>query len=254
MRRAFYSTIFVLGCVLASYVNAAESLPFQGRITQDGINVRTDSTVGAEVICTVSKGDSVTVVSESYDWCKVRLPRSAPSYVRKDLVAVIDDKTAKVDADNVNVRLSPAESSAIVGRVSRNEVVGIIAESGNWYRIQPVSNSFGWVHKKFVRRLSAEEASSEQSKEAQEARKIREVISTPQETLITVEGEVRPKTVKTIATHKLICEDRKVYLLLADTETLNALNRRRAKITGKILDPESPGPPIIEVVSVEALD
>ncbi|HNW39700.1 MAG TPA: SH3 domain-containing protein, partial [Candidatus Omnitrophota bacterium] len=58
---------------------------FTGQINADGINVRVDSTVGAQVICTLAKGELVEVSGGVYDWYKIRLPKEAPAYIRKDL-------------------------------------------------------------------------------------------------------------------------------------------------------------------------
>ncbi|MCM8780347.1 MAG: SH3 domain-containing protein [Candidatus Omnitrophica bacterium] len=91
---------------------ATEDSVFKGRISADNINVRTDSTVNAESICRINRGEIVEVIMELYDWYKIKLPKNAPSFIRKDMVSLIDDKTAKVIKTKVNVRLHPSESSA----------------------------------------------------------------------------------------------------------------------------------------------
>lgn len=128
---------------------------FSGRITSDGINLRCDSRVSAEVIATLKRGDKVGVVSGSYDWYKIRLPKDSPSYVRKDMLECIreDCLSAKVIKQKVNIRLKPRESSAIIGRADKDEVLNVIRKQGDWYEIEPVHESYGWVHKKFVERI-----------------------------------------------------------------------------------------------------
>ncbi len=127
---------------------------FPGEINADDINVRVDSTITAEIISKVSKNDKVTVVSEGYDWYKIKLPKNSPAFVKKDLLVNIDARTAKALKDKINVRLRPTESSPIVGRIDdKDETINIIENSGEWYKIAPVNNSFGWIHKKFINKV-----------------------------------------------------------------------------------------------------
>ena len=67
---------------------------FHGEINTNNINIRSDSTVISKVICVSSKGEPVEVVKESYEWYKIRLPKTAPSFIKKNLVSLIDEKTA----------------------------------------------------------------------------------------------------------------------------------------------------------------
>jgi len=123
---------------------------FLGEINANNINVRSDSTVSSKIICTVNKDQPVAVVKELYEWYKIRLPKIAPSFIKKDLVILIDNKTAKPIKDSVNIRLNPDDSSPILGKLGKNEVIVIVENMGEWYKIEPINESFGWVNKKFV--------------------------------------------------------------------------------------------------------
>jgi len=98
----------------------------------------------------VNKDQPVAVVKELYEWYKIRLPKIAPSFIKKDLVILIDNKTAKPIKDSVNIRLNPDDSSPILGKLGKNEVIVIVENMGEWYKIEPINESFGWVNKKFV--------------------------------------------------------------------------------------------------------
>lgn len=121
-------------------------------VMADDINVRSDSTTTSEIICKVNKGDNVEVVLELYDWYKIRLPKNAPAFVKKEFVVIIDDKTAKIREDSVNIRLRPDTSSPILGEVNKDEVIKILGETQGWYKIEPLNHSFGWIHKQFVKK------------------------------------------------------------------------------------------------------
>lgn len=129
---------------------AQEHLLFQGEVNTDNINIRSDSTINSEVICKVNKGDRVELIQELYDWYKIKLPKSTPAFIKKDLVIPLDDKTARVAKDRVNIRLKANESSLIIGRINQGELINILKDEQQWYRIESVNNSFGWINKKFV--------------------------------------------------------------------------------------------------------
>lgn len=246
---------------------AQESFPFKGQVNDDFVNIRSDSTTGAPVICVVKKGSRMDVVSEIYDWYKVRLPAQAPAFIKKPLVECIDStkvsepfgldsdtkafnrcQTAKVTKERVNIRLAPSESSAILGKADQNEIVRIVSETQDWYKIEPIQNSFGWVHKKFIVKAPAEE----RLKSAQIAKEEVEKA----ENVVVIEGTIKPhgKIFKQVATHKLMAQDNRVFLLKGDKKSLDALNGHKAKITGKIISNPSQKYPTVEVKILEVVD
>ena len=133
------------------YAQESTSFPFLGEIKADSINVRCDSTVSAAIICTLHKGEYVEVVSELYDWYKIMLPKTAPSFIRKDLVELVNEKTGRIARSGVNIRLQPGEASAIVGKARSGETLNILEFQKGWYKIEPVNKSAGWVNKKFLK-------------------------------------------------------------------------------------------------------
>ncbi|MFA5145198.1 MAG: SH3 domain-containing protein [Candidatus Omnitrophota bacterium] len=129
---------------------------FQGEVNADNINLRSDSSVTSEVISILNKNEKVEVVLELYEWYKIRLPKPAPCYIKKNLAECSGMspenkcKNARVLKNKVNIRLHPAESSPILGVADKNETVNVIKEKGDWYKIEPTQNSFGWINKIFI--------------------------------------------------------------------------------------------------------
>jgi uncharacterized protein YgiM (DUF1202 family) len=119
-----------------------------------------DSTVSSAVICVLNKGERVEVTLELYDWYKIRLPKAAPAYIKKNMAACLSYTTqkycesAKVIKNSVNIRLSPNESSPIIGKAVKDEIINIQQEKGGWYKIYPIINSYGWIHKKFINKVN----------------------------------------------------------------------------------------------------
>jgi len=218
-----------------------ESYLFGGEVNADNINIRSDSTITSEAICKINKGEPVDVLLQLYDWYKIKLPINAPSFINKEFITLIDDKIAKVIKDDVNIRLRPDISAPILGKVNKGEEVKVLEDRRDWSRIEPTPNTFGWIHKNFV--------SKRERNKLQLSKKAVVVDNN-----ITVEGIIKQKTFTRVATHKLITEDGKVYLLRGDKENLNSLSRRRVSISGKLVDPTKQEHPVIEVEKIEALD
>ena len=274
----------VLGALLlsVSYAAEEETFPFTGEVTAEDINLRADSTTSSEVICKMDKGAAVEILSGQYGWYKVRLPDTAPSYIRADMVSAVEAKSAnftpqeqtgarfntiKVERDRVNIRLRPNESAPIIGRVSKNEVLNFTGMENNWYRVKPVSGSYGWIHADFVRKAPLKAPAEEQGPQPAGVPAGTEQEARPEDAsaqagedkqipgLSVYEGVIKPygMVFKRPATHKLVASDKKIFLLKGDKQTLNALVNRKARVSGKPVSP-CKGLPVVEVVKIEAID
>lgn len=255
-----YNLIIILTVICISFTAVAFSAsfaPFTGEISADGINLRVDATVSAQIICVLSKGVLVEVVSEVYDWYKVRLPKEAPSYVKKRLLECIDINpvnpgacsTAKVIKERVNIRLAPSESSWILGKADKLTVVNILEDAGGWCKIVPIHQSYGWVNKKFINLSSKELETPKQEIKSTEA---------PAGSMspLIIEGTVSPygAVLWRKATHKLVTAKDEVYFLKGNRKSLNNLNYHKVRVTGKLISPLESKNPIVETEIIEALD
>lgn len=238
-------------------VGASTFTAFSGQINSDNINVMVDATVNSSIVCILSKGAVIDVVSEAYDWYKIRLPKEAPSYVRKDLVECINTDpitnpgkclSAKVIKDRVNIRQAPSESSWILGKINKLTVVNIVSDDGDWYRIQPVYQSYGWVNKKFINKNIAVLLKHEEPAIAK-----KDLVLPGQ---LIIEGTISPygMVLWRTATHKLITSDNKVYFLKGNRKSLNSLNYCKVKVTGKLINTSNTKYPIVEIDMVEVLN
>ncbi|MFH0935469.1 MAG: SH3 domain-containing protein [Candidatus Omnitrophota bacterium] len=199
----------ILILLFFSPISAEEDFPFRGVVKEDGINIRSDSTVSSKVIGSARKGQEVTVIRQAYDWYKIRFPLDTPSE----------------HADK---------------------------------------NSFAWIHKKFIERKpqSAAEAAPAE-KAAVEAGQPAAAAETagPQAAVsageISITGIVKPygKVFRRRATHKLITEDKQVFLLKADKKKLNVLNSRKVRVSGIKEEGAPKGKyPLIEVRTIEEVN
>lgn len=245
--------IALLFVALGSKICLSEPTPFIGSINSDNINLRSDSTVTSERICTLNKGDRIEVILELYNWYKIRLPYFAPLYISKSLVeCATNDKNCKklkVIKSKVNLRLKPNETSPILGQVDIDQLLDMVNEDGDWYRIQPVTNSFGWVHKKFVDRAATKDISVKPSKMDMPIEINKEEAQEKKE--ITREGVLLPKVIRTIASHKLITDEKAIFLITGDSDKLKEFNRKRVKVTAYELESTTQSLPLLEIITVE---
>jgi uncharacterized protein YgiM (DUF1202 family) len=237
-----------------SVYNKPEVKPliFQAKALEDGVNVRIDSTTSSQIICTLKKDDYVDVVSELYDWYKIRLPISAPAFIKKDLVEKVDERSAKVTGNNVNIRLHATTKAAILGKANNNEIVFISEDRGEWYKIYPTLNTFGWINKNLVTKSARPKIEATKSiLSFEKTQAIKEEKKVP----FSVEGILKTKTFTTVATHKILTKERKVYLVVAAPKVnLNPYNSKKVRISGKIISAPSEEPPLIEAEKIEALN
>ncbi|MFH0855191.1 MAG: SH3 domain-containing protein [Candidatus Omnitrophota bacterium] len=261
----FVPLILVLFCGAAC---AGEQAQFTGEINARDINLRVDATTNSAVISVLDKGERVEVVLEMYDWYKVRLPKEVVVYIKKGLAKCIKSTepenmiqaepaaprclSAKLLADRVNVRLKPDESALIVGIADKGEVVNVISEAGDWYKIEPIQNSFGWVYKKFVNKAVVVDKPPQETQMSQS----QTGVSDNPDKLSIFTGTVMPYGVVFLrkATHKLVSPDNKVFLLKGNRASLDALNYEKVKVIGKIIGSPEVKTPLVEVKIIEVMN
>lgn len=257
--------------------NDSKIPPFQGQVNADSINIRSDSTVSAELICKVNKGDYLEVVSELYNWYKVKLPVGAPSFIKNNLVKFLGSDVLEISKNRVNIRLRPNMSSPIVGKIEKGERVKYLAHRGRWLKVEPTGKSFGWIHTKFVDKITPVDRleNIEMSQAVEEDKQGVDILEPESEGLsivskprstglhpwrslerdkdsITVSGLLKRKFIRTVATHKLITDDRTVFLLRDDKERLDLFKNLRVRVIGEI--DYSFSDPLIEIIEIKLLE
>ena len=251
----FAAIIFVFAAMGRAYAGQGQSpkdeLPylFIGEVNSDDINLRSDSTTNSQIIFKLNRGENIEVLGQLYDWYKVKLPSNAPSFIKREMVSMIEGKTdeAKVIKDAVNVRLKPNISSPILGKLKQDDLIKIVGQEEDWYKIEPVKNSFGWIHKSLINKTEKKAVKQAKKEEKEEP-------ALQPNTQITVEGLLKPKIFTRVASHKIVDNKNKVHLLRGDKENLDSLSLRQVRLTGQVIDDPSQDDPIIQVEKIEALD
>jgi len=128
----------------------ARDCPAYGKVIEDNVNIRADSTTGASVLGTADYGEILRISREKYSWFKVNLPRRLSCYVASDFLRKTEGKKAVVTASSLNMRQSPSEQSAIIGKIPGGGKVTVLRKQGQWTEIQAFPYAYGWIHSKFI--------------------------------------------------------------------------------------------------------
>ena len=250
-------TILVLLAVNPVYAQQ-QAFPCVGEVTSNAINIRCDSTAAGKIICAVNEHDIINIISEAFEWYKIKLPKNAPCFIKATYVNIVEPGSfGMINADSVNLRVEPNESSCILGRINKDKVVNVIEKQGDWYKVTPPDTACGWINKKFAKVLVSPQASpgavtvtattTVEPQPAQEPAK---------DGAITVIGIVEPygKIIGRKGTHKITTEDKKTYILKGDKKMLNSCTYRKAAIRGTSQDIPGQPYPVISVEKIEVLN
>ena len=147
-----------------------------GKVTSDNVKVRESASTTAKQVSSLKNGDSVDIVDESKDasgyvWYKIYVNKNEFGYVRSDLVSkaggssssntssnssaaslpetavtAVEQKSATITTDSVNVRGGAGTSYDSVGKVTKGETVTITGEATGtdnkkWYKVTFGANS-----------------------------------------------------------------------------------------------------------------
>ena len=150
--RNFINTaiIIILLPGIQSENSLAQTFPFLAQAQFDNVNIRSGQGTGFEKVAQLNKGDEVVVVEESYSWYKVKLPKSADSFIHSQFMRILSEHFAEVTANRVNIRAGAGTDHTVLGQVDKGAHVYLIAQVGEWYKIEPAEDSYGWVTKDFL--------------------------------------------------------------------------------------------------------
>lgn len=133
-------------------LKAAPLVPGPAVVTQPSINVRGQPAINSEVIIRLKKGERLNVLEEvtlkkpktdePAKWAKVSLPTNAAVWVNASFINLAD-KT--VVPKKLNVRSGPGENYSVVARISKGTVLKDIETKGDWMKIEPPADSYGFV-------------------------------------------------------------------------------------------------------------
>jgi uncharacterized protein YgiM (DUF1202 family) len=121
-------------------------------VSQRNVNVRGKAAVNSEVITRLNRGDRVIVLEEvtvskpkqdePAKWAKIALPTNAAVWAH---ASFLDQTNNTVKASRLNLRTGPSENHAVIGRVPKGATVKPIDQKGEWVKLEPPADAYGYV-------------------------------------------------------------------------------------------------------------
>ncbi len=127
--------------------------PFKASITSSSLKVRSGPSTGYDVITTINKGTTFTVLGKSGSWYYIELSSGTKGYASSEYIKKGSGySTCTVNASgSVNVRKGPGTTYNIVTTVKKGEVVTLLDDSAAWYKIKTASGKEGYISGEYVK-------------------------------------------------------------------------------------------------------
>lgn len=121
--------------------------PFTGKILGYKVRLRTKPDLESHIIAQLSKNDLLLIVGEENDFWKVKPSNATKAFVFRSYI--LDDL---VEANRVNIRLSPNTDAPIIGQLQKGDKIkGEISEKDHkWLEITPPEETTFYIAKEFV--------------------------------------------------------------------------------------------------------
>lgn len=127
--------------------------PFKASITSSSLKVRSGPSTGYDVVTTINKGTTFTVLGKSGNWYYVELKGGTKGYASSEYIKKGSGySTCTINASgSVNVRKGPGTTYDIVTTAKKGEVVTLLDDSTAWYKIKTASGKEGYISGEYVK-------------------------------------------------------------------------------------------------------
>ncbi len=238
-----------------------DSFPFLARVISDKVNVRAGQSENFEKLDVLNKEDEVIVVGKDYSWYKVRLPKTAKSFIT-DKYADVKGDWGEVTAERVNVRAGADVNRTALAQLDKGTHVRILEKLEGWYRIEPVEESYGWISdellafksnvipSKVVAVPNPAEAVEVESQIIQSTA----LSAAIPEKIITLKGVLKaPVSQSIVLEYQLLTDDNSVYILQGMEHVLKEFLHSTVQVEGR-MNEEGQGQnsrPVIRVSKIQ---
>ena len=137
--------------------------PEPGVAKQNNVNVRGQAIINSEIVAHLQKNQAITILEaitlkkpkqdEPANWYRILLPTNSAVWVNS---LFIDAASATVKGTRLNLRAGPGEEYSILGRLEKGAAIKQLEAKGDWLKIEPPTNAFGFVAAHLVTRTPVE--------------------------------------------------------------------------------------------------
>ena len=118
-------------------------------INANKLNLRQDANTSSRIINTLSRGDVVQILEQGGEWHKVRYG-GTEGYMFAQYLKASSAVFGTVNANVLNVRSGASTSSAVLGKLSRNDVVEVTERGSAWHKIK-YKTSTAYVYAQYIK-------------------------------------------------------------------------------------------------------
>ena len=155
MKKARHNTLrtSILSAALALVMAVSAFAADSGVITEDVVNARKGPGTGYEVVETLAKGRTVTVLGEENGWYHIQW-NDSKGYVKSDYLVTGGASSGTLNAtvtggSAINVRSGPGTDHSRVTMVSEGKRVAIVGQDGDWYKVS-FDGTSGYIRSDYV--------------------------------------------------------------------------------------------------------
>ena len=124
----------------------------QVKVTTGNLNIRAKANKTSKILKTIKKDKHITLVSKSGNWWKVKYNKTDFVFCYADYIKVVsnDEKTVSLSSGNLNVRKNASLTSKIKDKLQNGEIVVILSEKGDFYKVLYFGVKTGFVSKQYL--------------------------------------------------------------------------------------------------------
>jgi uncharacterized protein YgiM (DUF1202 family) len=240
--------------------------PFIGKINNENVHIRSGPDVSFDSLGRLKKGESIIVFNKRNSWYKVKIPAELSLYINSKFISPAVDNSGVVNANNVNLRSKPDINSTIVSQAFKGEFIEIREKIGEWLKIKPTDNCFGWIKQEFLDYSRPTQIPVDQIPVAKETKQEVKPQILSKKILPVQDTKELPATAKGILQDcgkligkksypKLVDETGKtIFYLDANKKVLDNFSNNRVTVWGEIIIDKNFSAPIIRVQKIVILE
>jgi N-acetylmuramoyl-L-alanine amidase len=132
-----------------------ESIGMKGKVTASSLSVRSGSSLNSNIIGSVAKGQSFTILDENNNWAKIEYKSGsfgwiAGWYLDKSTAnspsgQAVKESTITLIHNGTNIRKGPDVQSDVIDRANEGDTFPVKSVANDWYEIKLKNGKTGYV-------------------------------------------------------------------------------------------------------------
>lgn len=138
---------------------AAENI----QVITESLNVRCGPAVTFARVGQITLGQQLPLLQQEGDWAEIQLADGSSGWVLVDYVKIITAASAYpqsvvITGNSVNLRSGPGTTFSIIGGLSKETVLPVVSQQGDWYQVKLPDGDSGWISAGFAKAVSDDPA------------------------------------------------------------------------------------------------